>query len=398
MIPEGMRDLLPAEVAALRGLGETMRRRFAAYGYGEVSTPVLELAETFAAADDDVLLAGYRVFDEQGRALILRTDMTVPVVRLAATRYRDRTLPMRLCYVEDSFRLQAASRGLDGEFTQAGAELIGDASPQADAECVTLLCDCLRAAGLPRFRVAIGSVGFYGALVEALGLPDDQEEALMEAVAERDYPLLESILNNAPIDEDDLRALQAALRLGSGHEALAQARRLVGPAGRVIVDRLEEIRERVEGAGFEDLIDIDFGLYPEFAYYTGLLVEAYAPGVGLPIAAGGRYDELSEAFGWSAPAVGFAISLDRLNVALEEAGEAPRPPARPVAFAGGLDEPELGAELRAGGLAVMAVPADERPLRAPSLRREHSDWLLEQADGTQVRGSWRDVRRALGLD
>lgn len=397
MIPEGMRDLLPAEVAALRGLGEDMRRCFAAYGYGEVSTPVLELAETFEAAGDDVLLAGYRVFDDQGRALLLRTDMTVPVARLAATRYRDRSLPMRLCYVEDSFRLQAASRGLDGEFTQAGAELIGDASLEADAECVTLLCDCLRAAGLPGFRVAIGSVGFYGALVEALGLPDDQEEALMEAVAERDYPLLESILNNAGADEDDVRALQRALRLGGGHDALSQARRLVGAEGRAIVDRLEETRDRVEAAGFEDLIDIDFGLYPEFAYYTGLLVEAYAPGVGLPIAAGGRYDELLQAFGWNAPAVGFAISLDRLDVALEEAGAAPRTPARPIAFAGGLDEPELCAELRRGGLAVMAVPADERPLRAPSLHQERGDWILEQADGAQTRGAWRDVRRALGL-
>ncbi|MBM3147498.1 MAG: ATP phosphoribosyltransferase regulatory subunit [Actinobacteria bacterium] len=397
MIPEGMRDLLPAEVAALRGLGDIVRGRFAAYGYGEVSTPVLEFAATFEQADDDTLLAGYRVFDEQGQALMLRTDMTVPVARLAAARYRDRPLPMRLCYVEDSFRLQAASRGLDGEFTQAGAELIGVASAAADAECVTLLCDCLRATGLPRFRVAVGTVAFHGALVEALGLPDDQEDALMEALAERDYPLLESILNNAGADDDAVQALQRALQLGGGQEALAQARRLVGSAGRATVDRLEKVRELVEQAGFEDLVDIDFGLYPEFAYYTGLLVEAYAPGVGLPIAAGGRYDELLAGFDRPAPAVGFAISLDRLTLALEEAGAAPRPPARPLTFAGGFDEPELCAELRAAGVPVMAVPDDERPLRTPSLCREQGDWVLEAADGSVTRGSLRDVRRALGV-
>jgi len=397
MIPEGMRDLLPAEAEALRGLGDIMRRRCAAYGYGEVSTPVLEFAATFEKADDDALLAGYRVFDEQGQALMLRTDMTVPIARLAADRYRDRPLPMRLCYVEDSFRLQAASRGLDGEFTQAGAELIGMASAAADAECVMLLCDCLRATGLPRFRVAVGTVAFHGALVEALGLPDDQEDALMEALAERDYPLLESILNNAGADDDAVQALQRALQLGGGHEALAQARRLVGSAGRATVDRLEEVRELVEQAGFEDLVDIDFGLYPEFAYYTGLLVEAYAPGVGLPIAAGGRYDELLAGFDRPAPAVGFAISLDRLTLALEEAGAAPRPPDRPLTFAGGFAEPELCAELRAAGVPVMAVPDDERPLRAPSLRREQGDWVLEAADGGVTRGSLRDVRRALGL-
>jgi len=398
MIPEGMRDLLPAEVAALHDVAEAVRSRFAAYGYGQVSTPVLELAETFERVEDDVLRAGFRVFDEEGRALLLRTDMTVPIARLACTRYRDRGLPLRLCYVADSFRLQIVSRGLDGEFAQAGAELIGDGSAAADAECVTMLCDCLRAAGLPSFRVAIGTVGFHATLVEALGLTGEQEEDVMEALAERDYPLMESILNNSGADPDGVRALQTALGLASGDEALHQARKLAGAAGRAdSVDRLEEIRGRVEAAGFDDIVDIDFGLEPEFAYMTGLIVEAYAPDVGLPLAAGGRYDGLLELYGWDLPAAGFAISLDRLNEALEEAGAEPPRPSRPLVVAGGFDEPELCAELRRAGMAVMAVPPDERPLRPPALHREDGEWVLEQGDGQTTRGSLRDVRRALGV-
>jgi len=399
MIPEGMRDLLPAEVAALHGLAEAVRGRFAAYGYGEVSTPVLELAETFERTDDDVLRAGFRVFDEEGRALLLRTDMTVPIARLVCTRYRDRGLPVRLCYVADSFRLQIVSRGLDGEFAQAGAELVGDGSVAADAECVTMLCDSLRAAGLPSFRVAIGTVGFHAALVAALGLTDEQEDDVMEALAERDYPLMESILSNTGADPNGVEALQTALGLAGGHEALHQARKLADAAGHAdSVDRLEEVRDRVEAAGFEGVVDIDFGLEPEFSYTTGLIVEAYAPDVGLPLAAGGRYDGLLDLYGWDVPAVGFAISLDRLNEALEEAGAEPPRPSRPLVIAGGFGEPELCAELRRAGIAVMAVPADERPLRAPSLHHEDGAWVLEPVGGQTTRGSLRDVRRALGVD
>ncbi len=398
MIPEGMHDVLPAEAAALHALGEVWRERCAAYGYGEVQTPVLEYAETFELADDDVLGAGYRVYDDQGQALLLRTDMTVPIARLVSTRYRDRQLPLRLCYVADSFRLQAASRGLDGQFSQAGAELVGDGSAAADAELITLLCDGLRAAGLLRFRVAIGTVAFHDTLIEALRLPADQVEAATDALADRDYPLFESILSNADVDEGAVRALQKALSLSGGEEALGQARKLAATAGRAsAVDRLVEVRDLGEEAGYEDLVDIDFGMRPEFSYYTGLIVEAYAPGLGLPVAGGGRYDELLAAFGRDAPAVGLAVSLDRLSVALEEAGAAPAVRPHPLVFAGGFQEPELCAELRRAGIAVMAVPAEERPARPPSLIREDGEWVLTAANGAVTRGSLRDVRRALGV-
>jgi ATP phosphoribosyltransferase regulatory subunit len=398
MIPEGMRDVLPGEAAELHVLEETLRSRFAAYGYGEVRTSTLEFAETFQAADDDVLGAGFRVFDDQGRTLMLRTEMTTPVARLAGTRLRDEPLPLRLCYVANSYRPMAASRGLDGEFEQVGAELLGEASPEADAEVVALLCDCLAAAGLKGFKVALGTVAFHTALVESMKLPPDQAEAAREALAERDYPLLESIISNAGVGEDAVRALQKALQLSGGGDALSQARRLAGGAGREdAVDRLVRVRDVVEELGFGDVIELDFGLTPEFSYYTGVVFEAYAPGVGLPVATGGRYDELPAALDWPIPAVGFAVSLDRLNVALEEAGAPPATPARPLAVAGGLQEPALVAELRRAGLAVVAMPTGGRQLPAPSLRRAGGDWLLDLGGGREVHGSLRDVRRALGL-
>lgn len=357
MIPEGMRDVLPAEARELHALEELMRMRFAAFGYHEVRTPVIEFAETLEQADDDVIAGGYRVFDEQGRVLMLRTDMTLPIARLVARRFDDKPLPLRLCYFGSSFRTTTASRVQSGEFLQAGCELIGVGGAEADAEIVALVCDALATCGLREYKVSIGTVAFHKALVASLRLPEDQAEAALEALADRDYALLESIVGNADVDADAQRALQKALQLGNGEQALSQARRLASSAGMEdAVDHLVRVRDLVHDYGFRDVVQLDFGLYPAISYYTGLIFEAYASGVGLPLVSGGRYDELLAAFGFDTPGIGFAVALDRLDVALEDARVSLSRPAPLLSYAGGLEDPEFVTELRRAGWNVAALP------------------------------------------
>jgi len=398
MIPEGMRDVLPGEAAELHAIERVVRERFAAYGYGEVRTPTLEFAETLELVDDDTLGGGYHLFDDQGRELMLRTDMTVPVARLAAARYRDRPLPLRLFYVGASYRPWAPQRSQDGEFLQAGVELLGLGSAEADAECVTLLCDVLAACGLPDFRVTLNTMAFPTALVDTLGLGPDDSEALLEALADRDYPLLETIAANASASDEAIRALQATLALGGTRDSLAQARKLATtPAMEAAIERLVRVRDLVAEAGFDDAVTFDFGLFQDLDYYTGVIFEAWAPGVGLPVASGGRYDGLPARFEWEVPGAGFAVALDRLRDALDESDRLPAAAPPALAFAGGFEEPARLAELRRAGLSVAALPEGVTP-PAPSLRREGGRFVLELADGTRADGSWRDVLRALGLE
>ena len=397
MIPEGMRDVLPAEAAELHVIENVLRARFAAYGYGEVRTPVLEFAETLEAADDDTLSSGFRLFDDQGRELMLRTDLTVPVVRLAGARYRDKPLPLRFFYVGAAFRTWAPQRSQDGEFLQAGVELLGDGSSAADAECVTLLCDALESVGLAEYSVTLNTMAFPSALVDTLGLVDDDREALLEALAARDYPLLESIAANAAVGDEALKALQDTLHLGGTRDSLAQARKLArSPSMKAALDRLVRVRDLVAEAGYDEPVTFDFGLFHDLTYYTGMIVEAWAPGVGLPVATGGRYDGLAARLGHDVPGVGFAIALDRLRDALDEAGRLPRPGRTPLAFVGGLDEAARVAELRRAGLAVVALPGDAQP-PPPRLRATRGRYVLELVDATTAEGSWRDVLEALGV-
>ncbi len=133
---------------------------------------------------------------------------------------------------------------------------------------------------------------------------------------------------------------------------------------------------------------------PELDYYTGIVIEAYAPGVDFPVANGGRYDRLLAAFDWAIPAVGFTIDLERLHEALVDEGAGVATVAAPaLAYCGGLDDPRGVIDLRRHGVAVAALPGDARaPL--PRLREADGEFLLETADGT-MHGSWREVLRAL---
>ncbi len=386
MIPEGMRDVLPPETGRLRAVEDLLRTRFAAYGYGEVRTPWLEFAETLESADDDTLSAGYRLHDERGHELMVRTDMTVPVARMAADRCDDDPLPLRFTYVAPSIRPWAPQRGQDGEFQQAGVELLGLDSAEADAECVTLLCDALAGLGLRDFTVTLGSASFQRALIESLGLPDEDRRKFKEALGDRDYPLVESIAGNADVEWDVLKALWRVLELSGGEEVLGQARKLArNHVMETAVTRLARVRDLVEDAGFGDRLAFDFGLMQDLDYYSGLLLEAYAPGVGLPLASGGRYDGLLARFGWDIPGVGFAVAVDRAADALDEAGVELSAGRVAIPFVGGLEAPARAAELRRAGLLVAALPEDatrggaaaaassRRLLRAPARRRPRGD-------------------------
>ena len=395
MIPEGMRDVLPPEASQLRALEAALAQRFAAYGFEEVRTPTLEFAETLELAQDDTLSAGYRLFDEQGRELIVRTDMTVPVARLAASRFEDRPLPLRLSYAALSLRPWAPQRSQDGEFVQAGVELIGLRSATADAECVTLLCDALSSLGLREFRVALGNVAFYRALVGSLGLDDDDAQALLGALADRDYPLAESIAGKADVPDEARRDLQRALELSGTGDVLAHARKLAStPDMERAVEHLVRVRQHVDDAGFGDFLAFDFALFQDLTYYSDVIFEAYAPGVGQPIATGGRYDGLLARFDWDVPGVGFAIAVDRLHDALREAHVAPAPAPPALAFLGGLDEPARAAELRRAGWNVACLPADAAT-EPPLLRRSGGSYVLQLPGYGRVKGGWRDVVRGL---
>ncbi|HTY95972.1 MAG TPA: ATP phosphoribosyltransferase regulatory subunit [Solirubrobacteraceae bacterium] len=313
-IPSGTRDVLPDETREVRAITDTLREVFERHGYGEIYTPALEYESVLARADMAEAQPTYRVFDETGAVLVLRSDMTVPIARVVSTRYASSQPPLRFCYFAHCYRGVRPQRGQPRELLQAGIELIGSPAPQGTAEALTVLCHSLDATGLKDYRVGLGDASLFPALMESLGVPSEARQGLLEALVLRDFVGLTEALQRAGITGEPAEVLSAVPQRRGGPEVLADAPEQAEAA----VSGLRGLHELLEPEVASRVI-FDLGLVRNIGYYTGAVFDVYDPALGTPIGGGGRYDELLGRFGRGQPAVGFALGVDRLHIAL--AGE-----------------------------------------------------------------------------
>ena len=335
-LPEGVRDLLFADAAAWRALEASLRNTWSAWGYREIILPTFEYADTLATdvgAEIDAEM--YRFFDRHGRTLALRPDMTIPTARVVGTRLYDQPLPLRISYVGSVFRYEPPRAGRQHEFTQAGVELIGAHSRIADAETVALAVAALRAAGLPEFRVTLGHVGFFRGLLVALALPDRISRSLRQAVNRKAEAELAAVLaHSAGVSTVARDALLALPRLTGGVDVLNEAAGLCAhPLMDRALDDLRQVAALLEAYGVASEVSYDLAEVRDLDYYTGITYEGFAPGLGFSLISGGRYDDLVGHFGPPLPAVGWALTLDRVLLAREMQGVAHLEPTPDVLLA-----------------------------------------------------------------
>ncbi len=306
-IPSGTRDVLPDEMREIRAITEAIRGVFDEHGYGEVWTPALEYEEVLQQAGTDAERAVYRMFDEHGKVLSLRWDMTVPIARVVASRYATAEPPLRFCYFAHAYRDVRPQRGQPRELLQAGIELVGSPTPEGTVEALTLLCRALDAAGLRDYRVGLGDAALYPALMEQCSVPEDARSALLGELATRDFVGLQRRVTDLGLGAEETDRLVRVPQQRGGREVLDT---VPGP-----VDALRTLHDRLapEVAG---RVIFDLGLVRQLGYYTGAVFEVYDPALGAPIGRGGRYDDLLGRFGRPLPAVGFALGVDRLHIAL----------------------------------------------------------------------------------
>jgi ATP phosphoribosyltransferase regulatory subunit len=332
-IPSGTRDVLPQETGEVRAITDTLRAVFDRHGFGEIYTPALEYESVLARADLDEARPAYRVFDETGAVLVLRSDMTVPIARVVATRYAESPVPLRFCYFAHTYRGVRPQRGQLREMLQAGIELIGSPAPGGTAEALTLLAAALDAVGLKEVRIGVGDAALFPALWESERVDEGARAGLLEALVRRDFVDLELRLAEAGVAGESAELLLDVPQRRGGPELLTDA---PAPA----VDAVTGMRRVYEllAPDVAERVIFDLGLVRNIGYYTGAVFEVYDPAIGAPIGGGGRYDDLLGRFGRPLPAVGFALFVDSVHQALagEERGTG-------VALAGSLSTAAGGA-------------------------------------------------------
>jgi ATP phosphoribosyltransferase regulatory subunit len=317
-IPPGTRDVLPEEMRELRRLQRALLDVFENRGYGEVATPAIEYDEVLARGDRRTAAGAYRFFDE-GDLLALRSDMTVPIARLAASRLTGAETPLRLCYMASAYRAVRPQRGQMREFIQAGVELIGEPAPGGTAEVVEVLEAALDAAGLDRAVIGLGDADLYRQLLTEFGVEGEARDSIIGRLATHDLVGLEAELSAVEgISNEQCATCVALSQLRGTSEVLSQARALGGGAVERATARLQETYEELERRGVADRVQIDLGLMRDLGYYSGAILEVYDPALGHVLGGGGRYDGLLKRFGVDLPAAGFALYLERVHLAQME--------------------------------------------------------------------------------
>jgi len=318
-IPPGTRDVLPEEMRELRRLQRALIDLFEERGYGEVSTPAIEYDEVLARGDGRTAASAYRFFDGSGDLLALRSDMTVPIARLVASRFAGEDPPHRLCYLASAFRAVRPQRGQMREFAQAGVELIGAPGAAGTAEIVDVLEAALDAAGLDRAVIGLGDADLYRQLLSEYGVEGEARDSIIGCLATHDLVGLESELAAVEgIEQEQVTTCVALSQLRGGPEVLAEARQLGGEAVGRATARLQETYGELERRGVAGRVQIDLGLLRDLGYYSGAILEVYDPAVGHVLGGGGRYDGLMKRFGIDLPAAGFALYVERVHLAQME--------------------------------------------------------------------------------
>jgi ATP phosphoribosyltransferase regulatory subunit len=302
----------------LRRVQGALAAVFERFGYEEVATPTIEYDEVLARGDERGAPAAYRFFDADGEVLAMRTDMTVPIARLVATRLTASEPPFRLAYFANAYRAIRPQRGQMREFAQAGVELIGADAPDATAEVIEVLSAALDAIGLTRAVIGLGDADLYRQLLDELNVPRDRSDRILELLATHDLVGLEWEVEQLGLGERDRETLLRLPGLRGGPEVLDTARQLGGAAVERATQRLAATYEALVGRGVAGRVNLDLGLLRDLGYYTGAILEVYDPAVGHVLGGGGRYDELMGRFGRELPAAGFALYLERVHIAQAE--------------------------------------------------------------------------------
>ncbi len=316
--PEGVRDIYGKEYANKQNIQRLFGDKLHSFGYQDIQTPTFEFFDVFSREIGTTPSKElYKFFDKEGNTLVLRPDFTPSIARCAAKYFMDETIPLRFSYAGNNFINTGNLQGKLKETTQMGAELIGDASPEADAEIIAMLVEALLNAGLKDFQVSVGQIDYFKGLCAQAELDKETELELREFISIRNDFGAQKLLESKRLSEESITALLSVNGLFGSYDILDKALEYAGnPRSISAVERLKKVYELLKIYGVEKYISFDLAMVSKYHYYTGVIFSAYTYQAGSAIAKGGRYDNLLEKFGKPSPATGFVVIIDDLVTAL----------------------------------------------------------------------------------
>jgi len=312
--PRGTRDLFGEELASVRQVMRRMEVVFRRYGYEEIETPMFEHLELFMKkSGSNVVNQLYAFKDKASRDLVLRPELTTPVVRFYIQKLRANPKPIKVFYFGDCFRYEEPQAKRWRQFLQAGVEVIGTANPASDAEVVALASSIMNELGFKDHALKMGHIRLLRELLAHAGVRGDAQDSILRAIDSKEEKRIEEEIKLARIKPTDAKLLLDLISLKGGVPVLEKAEALLKgiPRTSAALMNLRDIMEFLNPFGVENF-SLDLGIARGLDYYTDFVFEIYIGGV--QVAGGGRYDGLVEQIGGEpTPAIGVAFGVDRIS-------------------------------------------------------------------------------------
>lgn len=321
LLPEYIEDVLPAEAARIELLRRTLLDLFRVHGYQYVIPPMLEYMESLiTGVGHDLDLATFKVVDQlTGRLMGVRADMTPQAARIDAHLLNHQGIT-RLCYAGSVLRTKPDGLAVTREPLQLGAELYGHAGVASDIEIQRLLIKALQAIGIDQLHIDFSHVNIFGSLIAASDIAPQLEQELYAALQSKDQSSVAALSQH--LDKTTREALLHLTELNGDKTILLKAAKLL-PAIPAIQEALASLTQ--VSAALSDLevsVSFDLSELRGYHYHSGIVFATYAQGYKGPLALGGRYDEVGQAFGRARPATGFSLDLRGVVTALAPAKSA----------------------------------------------------------------------------
>lgn len=322
ILPEGTRDLILDECIVKRAIERDIDDIFYKWGYKEIITPTVEFYETFnhdsqTLKEEDM----YKFFDNRGRILVLRPDMTIPIARVVETKFKDESLPIKLRYNSNVFRVHASLGGKRNEYTDCGVELIGLEDKKSDLEVLVLALEALEKLGLSNFKLEIGNIGFFEGVFKTLNISKESKEIIAQYIEDKNLKNLEDYLDEIDIKDEYKEFFNKLPWLFGDRSILEEAKVLAfNEELKANLEYLENLYSELDILGYGNKVTFDLGMVPRLNYYTGIIFRGYGEGVGNTVLRGGRYDNLITIGEEYIPAIGFSLDINSVieNVKISE--------------------------------------------------------------------------------
>lgn len=317
--PSGVSDIYGKDCLLLEQTSHCIEKVFESFGYNKIQTPTFEYLDVFG---DDMSIPtdeAIKFIDSSGKVLALRPDMTTSISRAVASHLSEEPLPLRLYYHGNVYRSGESYKSAKKcEFLQAGVEIIGTNTPEADAEVIALTIQALKKAGLEDFQIELTHSDFITGIIEDCALSESDSATLRNLLDKKFAIGVEEFCSSHNITGVNAEILtELSLFFGDGEEVLSKYKNYnLNPVSKNAVSVLNKVFEILKSYNLSDYITVDLGQIRSFKYYTGVIFRGLTTNSAFPICGGGRYDTLGRRFDLDLPATGVAIWVDRLADAI----------------------------------------------------------------------------------